>query len=132
MAGLRIPVIGNGDIFTADDALRLHEYSGADGIMIGRGALGYPWIFREARALYGGRRCHSPDKEEMLETLLAHFTAMIAEYGDRTAALRMRKHLSWYVKGMAGCCEFKRRIFSVTETADMIDMIKGYFRQDTK
>jgi tRNA-dihydrouridine synthase B len=106
-----VPVIGNGDIHGAGDALqRLHE-TGVDAIMVGRAALGNPWLIREIAArMRGDDVSQSPSVEERVDFARAHFDAMIERYGEKSGVLQMRKHLGWYLKGIEGASALRERI----------------------
>lgn len=95
-----IPVIGNGDIFQAQDAIRMMEETGCDGVMVARGARGNPWIFREIQALLKGRSVpQRPDRQELFGTMMRH-VRMLAQYKGVSCAVReMRKHVAWYTAG---------------------------------
>lgn len=106
-----IPVIGNGDIFTAQDALNMMEYTKCDGVMIARGMQGNPWIFREAIALWErNETILPPTLEEKVDMMVYHFSELEKEKGERVAINEMRKHLAWYTKGVKNSVEFRRRI----------------------
>lgn len=112
-----IPVIGNGDVFSARDALRMMEETGCDGVMIARGALGNPWIFREIRALWEGRTQEGrPSLQEIQQMLLRHLELAVQAKGEYVAVREMRKHTGWYIKGMAGAAGI-RRIVNTASTA---------------
>jgi tRNA-dihydrouridine synthase B len=121
---LDIPVIGNGDIKTAADALRMREQTGCAGVMIARGSFGQPWIFTQARALLDGTPVPpTPTVEERFAICLEHARMAAAYEPDRRgAAIEFRKHLGWYVKGMFNAAELKRRVFAV-ESLDEIEPI---------
>jgi tRNA-dihydrouridine synthase B len=122
---LDIPVIGNGDIKTPQDVVRMRDATGAAGIMIGRGAFGQPWIFRQARALLAGEPMPAaPSVEERFAVALEH-AAMVKAYeaDPRGAAIEFRKHLGWYAKGLFNAAALKQRLFAVTH----LDEIEGIF-----
>lgn len=115
-----IPVIGNGDVFSARDALRMMEETGCDSVMIARGALGNPWIFREVLALWKGQAPPSPpDIEEKVRIILKHFDLLLAEKGEYAAVREMRKHAGWYLKGIPGSAGLRRQLNSITK-ADVL------------
>lgn len=99
---VKIPVIANGDIYSAEDALSMLRDTGCDGIMIARGALGNPWIFSEIRAALEGEDFTPPDLKTRLETALLQVELMIQEKGERVAIAEARKQVSWYIKGISG------------------------------
>ncbi len=106
-----VPVIGNGDVKSASDALkRLHE-TGVDAIMVGRAALGNPWLIREiADAMRGETESPPPTVVERIDFARAHFDAMIDRYGEKSGVLQMRKHLGWYLKGIEDASTYRERI----------------------
>lgn len=107
---VKIPVIGNGDIYSASDARRMTEETGCDGVAVGRGALGNPWIFGELLAAAKGEAFEYPGIRERLETALRQAEAMAAQKGEDVAVREARKHLSWYTKGICGAAEARARI----------------------
>jgi nifR3 family TIM-barrel protein len=125
---LSIPVVGNGDIKTAADAVRMRNETGCDGVMIARGSFGNPWIFGEARALLDGRQLpERPDPETRLQVALRHARLQIEIQGDsRRTAVEFRKHLGWYVKGMPGAAALRDRLHHV-ESMSEVDRIFGEY-----
>ena len=110
-AAVNIPVIGNGDVMSGEDALRMMEETGCDGVMIARGALGNPWIFRDAKALWDGEACPTPPSDgERIDLLLRHIEMVCEDKGEHAAVREMRKHVGWYIKGMRGATQVRRRI----------------------
>lgn len=107
-----IPVIGNGDIYTAADALGMMSKTGCDGVMIGRGATGNPWIFREITSAMDGSDYTAPTYTERLALATAHLDEMIAQYGERTGIAQAKKHMAWYVFGMKGSASARERIMT--------------------
>ena len=95
-----IPVIGNGDIFCARDAIDMMERTGCDAVMIGRGAMGNPFIFEQIRALMNGQSYTAPSTQRRIEVARAHLSMMVEEKGERIGVCEARKHLAWYTKGM--------------------------------
>ena len=115
-----IPVIGNGDIFSGADAMRMLSETGCDMVMIARGALGNPWIFEEALALWKGEAPPSkPSIEERVRVMKEHFTDLVSVKGEYAAVREMRKHASWYTKGLRGSAAMRRRFNSI-ESADAL------------
>lgn len=117
---LEIPVIGNGDIQTADDVVRMRAHTGCAGVMIGRGAFGNPWLFRDARALLAGRqRPDAPDAAERFRVALEHARLALRLQGDtRKTVIEFRKHLGWYTKGLHGASELRQRLFQIESIAE--------------
>jgi len=128
---LDIPVIGNGDIKCAEDAIRMHEQTGCAGIMIARGSFGQPWIFDQVRDVLEGRpKRPAPPVEERFAIALEH--ARMAETFDvdpRGAAIEFRKHLGWYVKGLPGSAELRKLLYAV-ESVSQIEEIFGRYLAD--
>lgn len=120
-----IPVIGNGDIFNGRDAIRMLEETGCDFVMIARGALGNPWIFREALALWKGLpEPEHPVLEEKIETIIKHFDLLLEEKGEYAAVREMRKHAGWYLKGIHGSAGIRRQLNTITKAEEMKDTIE--------
>ncbi|MGN0793085.1 MAG: tRNA dihydrouridine synthase DusB [Aristaeellaceae bacterium] len=107
---VRIPVIGNGDIFTGEDAVRHVAESGVDGLLIGRGALGNPWIFREVRARLRGEAYTPPTVDERIALAIRHYDMLLSWKPERVAVNEMRKHVGWYVSGMRGAAQLRGTI----------------------
>lgn len=106
-----VPVIGNGDIKSGADAIARMRETGVDAIMIGRAALGNPWLIREiASVMRGETIAAAPTVEERVDFALAHFDSMIERYGEKSGVLQMRKHLGWYLRGIDDASTFRERI----------------------
>ena len=115
---VRIPVLVNGDVTTVDRAREALELSGADGVMVGRGACGRPWFLRQViEFLRRGERLADPPPSTILATVLEHFDAMLSHYGVGAGVRMARKHLGWYAKGFPGAAEFRARAMTMTEPA---------------
>ena len=123
-----IPIIGNGDVRSGQDAKRMLDETGCDGVMIGRAIQGYPWIFREAKHyLETGAAASLPTPEERRTVMLRHLNDMIALIGDDAGVREMRKHLCWYTKGLHGGAEFRTRINYLTTLKAVTREIEEYF-----
>lgn len=123
---VNIPVIGNGDIREPEDALRMMEETGADGIMIGRAARGNPWIFKRCRHyLSTGSLLPKPGRKEIFDMILRH-ARMLAEYkGEFTGIREMRKHTAWYVAGLPYATEIRNRVNYVETIEELREMLEG-------
>jgi nifR3 family TIM-barrel protein len=123
-----IPVIGNGDIKTPHDAMRMRQVTGCAGVMIARGSFGQPWIFDQTRDLLEGREMRpTPDVETRFAIALDHaHMAAAYEPDPRGAAIEFRKHLGWYVKGLPGSAELRKQLHAVTSLADVAGIFESY------
>lgn len=119
---VNVPVVGNGDIFSPNDALKMIDETGCDGVMIGRGALGNPWIFENVINLFEGRTEREISVNEVVDTALWHLNLMIESKGERAGIAESRKHLGWYMKGIRGAAELRNRINSA-ESLDELTAI---------
>ena len=123
-----IPVIGNGDIKSEEDAVEMFEKTHADGIMIGRAALGNPWIFKKIiYFLEHGEKMPEPSNEEKYNVIKEHFELLLKYKGEYTATREIRKHIGWYVKGMPNASEFRDKINKVESEKDFFEMLNNYF-----
>lgn len=122
-----IPVIGNGDIFKPEDVQRMFTETGCDGVMIGRGCLGNPWLIKRAiHLLKTGELLPEPDYQEIIEMALFHLKEAVVYFGEKSAIPRMRKHIAWYLKGMPYSTEIKERINSLTTEEEVARTLKNY------
>ena len=121
-----IPVIGNGDIFSAQDAKAMFEQTGCDGIMIGRGALGNPWIFIEIKEYIENGTIPSITKEEKLNVLKEHFKLLLDLKGEYVATREIRKFVAWYVKGMENATALRIRINQIESQEDFYKEIDNF------
>lgn len=112
-AAISIPVIGNGDVQTGEDAQRMMTETGCDAVMIGRGAMGNPWVFAQARDALTGRPVRESTPETRLETALRHARMLMAWKGEAVAMREMRKHGGWYTRGLPGAVAVRAQIQSV-------------------
>lgn len=122
-----IPVIGNGDVWTALDAKRMLDETGCDAVMIGRGALGRPWIFRQInRLLEKGEMENEPPNQERINVCLRHFDKAMIRLGEKRGVFEMRKHIGWYVKGMQGNASLRKEIFSMTDPDEIRKKLNAF------
>ena len=119
-----IPVIGNGDIFTAEDALRMMNETGCHGVMIARGAQGNPWIFEEIRATLDGVSYCPPDVHQRLGIALEHAIDIVREKGERVGIPESRKHMGWYVHGVRGAAAARGRLMAVNSLLEIENIFK--------
>ncbi len=126
-----VPVIVNGDILTPQDAKRALEISGADGVMIGRGAYGKPWIVQQTiDYLRRGKEPHRPSQQEIYSILLEHYESLLSYYGTHQAVQIARKHIAWYCEGMAGSDELRNEINQLKEPDAVKERLTAYFSQE--
>ena len=127
---VKIPVIGNGDIWTAQDAKRMFEYTGCDAVMVARGAQGNPFIFRQINTLLGtGEEETYPTYRERAEQALEHTAMLVEEKGESRGVREARKHIAWYIKGMPGASKIKTEIFKIGDFAVMRSILEDYINQ---
>ena len=119
-----IPVLGNGDIYTAADALSMMEETGCDGVMIARGAMGNPWVFSEICAALDGRSYTPPPMTERFEVALAQVKEMITEKGERIGVAEAKKHLSWYCHGIEGAAAARGRLMQATSYEELAVILR--------
>ena len=133
-SALDIPVIGNGDIKSAEDAVRMYRETGCDGVMIARGSFGQPWVFTQARALLEGKSMPpAPPVEERFAIASEHARmAQAYENDPRGAAIEFRKHLGWYVKGLPGSADIRRKLHLVESLAAVDDIFAEYLAARTR
>jgi len=127
-AALDIPVLGNGDIKTAADAVRMYRETQCTGIMIARGSFGQPWVFNQVRAMLDGTPVPpDPTVEERFDVALTHARmAQSYEHDPRGAAIEFRKHLGWYAKGLPGSAELRKKLHAVTSLGEVEGIFGDY------
>jgi tRNA-dihydrouridine synthase B len=123
---ISVPVIGSGDVLSADDAKRMLDETGVTAVMVARGAQGNPWIFREARALIDrGEVLEPPTACERVDMAREHLAATV-EFGGEHAFRRMRKHVGWYIQNLPGATRFRSEANHVQDSAEMDDLLVRY------
>ena len=126
---VKVPVIGNGDVFTGEDAVRMLNETGCDGVMIARGALGNPWIFKEANALWRGEEKPAPPTDnEKIHMAINHLALISAHKGDNIAVREMRKHVGWYIKGMKGAAAVRRQANQDVQALEMKKLLESLLK----
>ena len=126
---VKIPVIGNGDVVDEESAKNMLEYTGVDGIMIGRGAMGNPWIFAQIEHfLRTGEKLQKPTTQEKYEILKEHLELDIREKGESVALNEMRKHIAWYTKNMKDSSSFRNEINHIDNKDELMRKIEEYFK----
>ncbi len=130
---LEIPVVANGDVFSARDALDLSLTTGCRRIMVARGALGNPWIFEQIRRLEKGEEIFPPGKEEIMEAVKKHLEGLICLRGsEKRAVTEMRKHLGWYIKGFPGAREVRNNLVRMEKASEVQELLATYLAQVEK
>ena len=124
---INIPVIGNGDVFTVEDAQNMLEKTKCDAIMIGRGAQGNPWIFKRINHyMQTGEILPEPTLEEKINIAKKHLNLAVEEHGEYIAVREMRKHIAWYLKGLKGSAKVRDEINKITSYEDVIRRLNEY------
>ena len=121
-----IPVFGNGDIFSAEDGLRMRKETGCDGLMLARGAYGNPWLFSQLRAAMEGKELPVVTLDEKLRLILEHATALVEFKGEKVAVKEMRSHASAYIKGLPKASEYREKIHRVETLRELESLLESY------
>jgi tRNA-dihydrouridine synthase B len=125
---VRIPVIGNGDVTTAEDALRMMRETGCDSVMIGRGVFGKPWVFGQINAMLGnGGAREEPSHRERIDIAIEHLHLAVETSGECRAVREMRKHIGWYLKGIPEHHEIKQKVFRLESAAEVESCLADWF-----
>ncbi|OGU11516.1 MAG: tRNA dihydrouridine synthase DusB [Geobacteraceae bacterium GWC2_58_44] len=126
-SALEIPVIGSGDLFSAADVAAMLQETGCDAVMVARGAMGNPWIFRESLSLLSGEEPIPPGAAERFTAARKHLALFSELEGDRVALMEMRKHLSWYSKGLPGAAQFRAAVNRIENASELIGTMEEFF-----
>jgi tRNA-dihydrouridine synthase B len=121
-----VPIIGNGDVFSPEAALRMKEMTNCDGIMIARGSQGNPWIFKQIINVLKGEPVQEVSDREKVEMCLRHYELAIKYDGEFKAIREMRKHASWYIKGLPRCTELRNQINNIDNSERVIEILRKY------
>ncbi len=127
---LQIPVLGSGDLFTAVDVIDMLRQTGCAGVMVARGALGNPWIFRQALQLRRGDALLPPLPEERFAVAMRHLELFITDIGEKIAVREMRKHLCWYAKGINGAAHFRGAVNRLESLKEIESAMREFFLQE--
>ncbi len=122
---LSIPVIGNGDINSAADALEMKNQTGCDSIMIGRATFGNPWIFSQIKQAFSQSPVVLPTPKERVDTALTHLEQSVSEYGEKHALGEMKKHLCWYTKGLNGASALRSHVFKAQKISELRNLLEN-------
>jgi nifR3 family TIM-barrel protein len=126
----RIPVLGNGDVWEAEDALRMMRSTGCDGVIVGRGCLGRPWLFRDLADVFAGRApANPPDFGGVIDVMSEHARLLVAWLGEGPALTSFRKHATWYTKGFPGGAALRERLMRVRTLRELADVLDGADRR---
>jgi len=121
-----VPVIGNGDIFSAEDAMAMLEQTGCDAIMIGRMAIGNPWIFSQVRARMRGETAPDIDLDQRFDIMRRYLRESVKYFGEKIACRMMRSHLCWFAKGLRNSSQFRKSINHIATQAEALQRIEAY------
>lgn len=121
-----VPVIGNGDIASLDDCLKMYEETGCDLVMIGRATYGNPWIFKEIKAYFDKKEFVAPDLDTRLETMLYHIRLTLSDKPEHIAIRESRKHAAWYLTGMYGAASFRAKCYSLSGYDDAVKLAEEF------
>ena len=123
---VKVPVFGNGDIFTVEDGLRMRQTTNCDGLMLARGAYGNPWLFAQLRAALTGKKIPAVTPEEKLQLIIQHATSLVAFKGEKVAIREMRSHASAYIKGMPRASEYREKFHKLETLQEMVGLVHEF------
>lgn len=125
---VNIPVIGNGDVNTLEDFIKMQEETNCDAVMIGRGVLGNPWLIKEiSEYLKTGKKIDKPTNKEKIEMIKRHYELLLKDKPTKVALLEIRSHAVWYLKGMPNSAEIKNKICSSISSEELFEILKNYY-----
>ena len=125
---VQIPVIGNGDVTSPEEAIRMFKTTNVDGIMIGRASLGNSWIFRDVIHMLSGKEISKVEKSEKLQIILEHVELAVAQKGEKTAIKEMRKHIAAYIKNMKDASKLREKVNHIETKKELISCLTEYFK----
>ena len=128
---VNIPVIGNGDVFTPEDALNMKKLTNCDAIMVARGSMGNPWIFKQIQRVLEGKELKEITPEEKIDMCIRHYELAIKNDGYHKAIREMRKHASWYIKGLPNCTELRNKM-NILEDSDAVMKLLLDYKDELK
>ena len=126
---VNIPVIGNGDIKSKEDAIKMFEYTGVDGIIIGRANLGSPWFIGNLIKELNGEEKKEIDNLQKLEIIKEHLNLAIEEKGEYIGIREMRKHICWYIKNLKDSSKIREKVNKIEDSNELIACLKEYFNK---
>lgn len=126
---VNIPVIGNGDVFTPEDALNMKKLTNCDAIMVARGSMGNPWIFKQIQRVLEGKELKEITPEEKIDMCIRHYELAIKNDGYHKAIREMRKHASWYIKGLPRCTDIRNEINVLDDSSKVIEILREYMSE---
>lgn len=122
-----IPVIGNGDVNSIESAIKMFEYTGVDAIMIGRGALGNPWLIKQLVTYFDtGIILDKPSYNDIIDMCRKHLNYLLELKSEKISVLEMRSHISWYIKGLPKSTEIKKELFTISDAKGIMDLLDRY------
>ena len=122
-----IPVIGNGDVNSIESAIKMFEYTGVDAIMIGRGALGNPWLIKQLVTYFDtGIILEKPSYKEIIDMCRKHLNYLLELKSEKISVLEMRSHISWYIKGLPKSTEIKKELFTISDAKGIMNLLDRY------
>ncbi len=128
---VRIPVLYNGDVFSAEDAVSALAETGCDGLLVGRGAMGNPWLFREINDAMQGKPVRKPDVAERLQVMEEHIDRLKAFKGERLALLQMRTHIGHYIRGIHGASDIRKHLNTIMTTQGQKELLRDVLTKES-